>query len=179
MPVTLEAAAFRHCEPAKQAPIFSPLLAFPLQQSVTVAQFLGKLPVAMPGAMWTVELAVHFPRFGVDSATAIIKPFYATLWHGSQIHFSAGLGLLLAPGISTTFQPQTSFKDFWSVTQSQQQFKSGFAQKNGPGQDSGGRREEVGMENPARKTSHRPNQSNVLFNSMIWVNDFAILGELI
>ena len=26
-------------------------------------------------------------------------------------------------------QPQTSFEDFWSVTHSQQQFKSGFAQK--------------------------------------------------
>jgi hypothetical protein len=48
-----------------------------MQEAVAIAQFLGQLIVMMPRAVETVKFASDFPRFGVDVAIPVTKPFYA------------------------------------------------------------------------------------------------------
>ena len=76
IPVTLETDATSDVERTKQTPVFIPLAADAVQPAMLVAQFLRELAVAMRGALSLVKLTVHRSRLRVNSATAIVKPFY-------------------------------------------------------------------------------------------------------
>jgi hypothetical protein len=52
-----------------------------MQKTVTIPQFLGQLAIVIPGAVKAVEFTCHLPRFQVNMAISVMKPFYAKFRH--------------------------------------------------------------------------------------------------